>query len=211
MSAHHDEHDHYTWSPPSEVEARVRALESLLVEKGYAEHDAIDAMIDAFENDLGPLHGARVVAKAWVDPDFKKRLLEDATSAIEELGYRGLQTEHVVAVENTKDTHHLVVCTLCSCYPWTLLGLPPNWFKMPQYRSRAVIEPREVLKEFGVELDEDVNIEVWDSSAEIRFLVIPERPEGTEGMTEEGLAQLVTRDSMIGVGKALTPSPVGMG
>ena len=208
MGAHHehrDEHEH-SWAPPSEVEARVNALESLLVEKGLVEHDAVDALISAFENDVGPMNGARVVAKAWVDPDFKRRLLEDATSAISELGYTGLRAEHLVALENTSETHHMVVCTLCSCYPWALLGLPPVWYKSAPYRSRAVSEPRTVLREFGLELSKECQIEVWDSSADIRYLVIPERPEGTEGMSEEELAALVTRDSMIGVGRALSPS-----
>lgn len=205
-----DDHEHegseyHTWAPPSEVEARVRALEALLVEKGLAEHDAIDATVATFENDLGPMNGAKVVARAWTDPGYRQRLLEDATGAVDELGFRGLQTEHVVAVENTPTRHHLVVCTLCSCYPWTLLGLPPAWFKLPQYRSRAVIEPRAVLAEFGVELAPDADVHVWDTSAEIRYLVIPERPEGTEGLSEDDLAKLVTRDSMIGVGRALSP------
>lgn len=205
----YEEYVHY-WNPPSEIEARVRAFESLLVERGYAQHDAIDAMVDAFENDLGPLYGARVVAKAWSDPEFKARLLENTTEVLHELNIPQLQTEHVITVENKPGVHNLVVCTLCSCYPWGLLGLPPHWFKAPQYRSRAVSEPREVLKEFGLELPADTKIQVWDTSAEIRYLVLDERPAGTEGWTEEQLAELVTRDSMIGVGKATAPSTAGV-
>lgn len=210
---HHHDHDHdhdgqeehyHTWVAPSEIEARVRALESLLVEKGITTHDAIDSLVAAFENDLGPMHGARVVAKAWVDPAYRKRLEEDGTSAIAELGYRGLQTEHVKALFNTPSDHHVWVCTLCSCYPWTLLGIPPVWFKAAPYRSRVVIEPRAVISEFGYEVPDDVQIHVWDTSAEQRYLVVPERPADTDDLTEEQLAEFVTRDAMIGTGTALT-------
>lgn len=203
MSHPHDEHH---WHPPTAIEARVRAFESLLVEKGYAEHDAIDAMVAAFEKDIGPMRGARVVARAWSDPGFKRRLLEDANPVLREMDLAGLHAEHMVVVENTEREHNMVVCTLCSCYPWALLGLPPNWYKMPAYRSRAVIEPRAVLGEFGVRLADDVRIRVWDSSAHIRYLVIPRRPAGTEDLDEDALAGLVTRDSMIGVGLALEPA-----
>jgi nitrile hydratase len=210
MSAEHS-HDHnaekqHAWTEPSKIEARVRALESLLVEKGLTTHDAIDTLISVFENDLGPMHGARVVAKAWVDPAYRKRLDEDGTAAIAELGYRGLQTEHVKALFNSKKERHVWVCTLCSCYPWTLLGIPPVWFKSAPFRAKVVSHPREVLKDFGVTVDPDVDFRIWDTSAEQRYIVIPERPAGTEGMSEEQLAALVTRDSMIGTGNPLTPA-----
>lgn len=188
-----------------EPDIRSRALESLLYEKGLLTPAAVDAVISAFERDLGPLNGARVVARAWVDPAYRRRLLEDATPAIAELGFGGLQGEHMLAVENTPDVHNVVVCTLCSCYPWPVLGLPPRWYKDPAYRSRVVVEPRAVLSEFGLELDADVEVRVWDSSAEIRYLVLPEQPPGTEGMSEEDLSQLVTRDSMIGVAQVAGP------
>jgi nitrile hydratase subunit alpha len=194
--------------PASEVEiaARAKALESLLVEKGLVGTDAIDRVAGAYESDIGPMLGARVVARAWSDPEFKEQLLEDASAACAQLDIGGMQGEHMVAVENSEQVHNVVVCTLCSCYPWPVLGLPPNWYKYPQYRSRAVMEPRKVLKEeFGLDIDESVEVRVWDSSAEIRYLVLPERPEGTEGMSEEELASLVIRDSMIGVGKPRTP------
>jgi nitrile hydratase len=191
---------------PSDVEVRVRALESLLVEKGITSSDAIDAVVAAYERDIGPMNGARVVARAWTDPEYKRRLLDDATAAIAELGYGGAQGEHMVVLENTATVHNLVVCTLCSCYPWPVLGLPPVWYKSPAYRSRAVSEPRAVLREFGLELPEDVEVRVWDSSAEIRYLVLPERPAGTEGLSEEELAALVTRDAMIGVAKPRVPA-----
>ena len=194
--------------PASEVEiaARAKALESLLVEKGLVGTDAIDRVAGAYESDIGPMLGARVVARAWSDPEFKEQLLEGASAACAQLDIGGMQGEHMVAVENSEQVHNVVVCTLCSCYPWPVLGLPPNWYKYPQYRSRAVMEPRKVLKEeFGLDIDESVDVRVWDSSAEIRYLVLPERPEGTEGMSEEELASLVTRDSMIGVGKPRTP------
>jgi len=190
----------------SEVAARAKALESLLVEKGLVSTDAIDKVVSAYESDIGPMLGARVVARAWSDPGFKEQLLEDASEACAQLDIGGMQGEHMVAVENSEQVHNVVVCTLCSCYPWPVLGLPPNWYKYPQYRSRAVMEPRKVLKEeFGLDVDESVDIRVWDSSAEIRYLVLPERPEGTEGMSQEELASLVTRDSMIGVGEPRTP------
>ena len=180
---------------------RVKALESLLVEKGIVDPAALDAIIDTYENKVGPRNGARVVARAWSDPAYKARLLGDATQAIAELGYGGRQGEHMVVVENTPTVHNLVVCTLCSCYPWSVLGLPPVWYKSAPYRSRAVIDPRGVLAEFGLSLSDDVEIRVWDSTAEVRYLVLPERPSGTEGLSEDALAELVTRDSMIGVGK----------
>jgi nitrile hydratase len=205
MSDTHDhdhDHDHeggHHPAPLSAVEARARAIESLLIERGLLSSEAIDKVADAYEKDIGPLNGARAIARAWVDPAFKKRLLDEATSALRELGIGGLQGEHMVAVENTSKVHNLVVCTLCSCYPWPVLGLPPAWYKSPPFRSRVVKEPRSVLAEFGVALDPQVEVRVWDSSAEIRYLVIPERPKGTENMSEEQLAKLVTRDSMIGV------------
>lgn len=208
-SDHEHEHGHY-WSEPSENDARVRALESLLIEKGYLTSDAVDTIVSTFENDIGPMNGARVVAKAWVNPDFKQWLLQDATSAIGSMGYLGLQGEHMVAVENTPTVHNVVVCTLCSCYPWPILGIPPNWFKQPQYRARVVIEPRKVLKDdFGLELDASVEVKVWDTGAEIRYMVLPERPAGTENMTEEELANLVSRDAIIGVAKVKAPAMVG--
>jgi len=199
------EHGHHP-APLSDVEARTRALESILLEKGLLTPDAVDKVIAAYERDIGPLNGARVVARAWVDAAYKKRLLTDATPAIAELGFGGRQGEHMVVVENTPAIHNVIVCTLCSCYPWPVLGLPPVWYKSPPYRSRVVIEPRKVLQEFGLKLDEAIEIRVWDSSAEIRYLVLPERPAGTEGMTEEELVKLVTRDSMIGVAQAKMPA-----
>ena len=203
----HDEHDHdeHHATPPSEIEARVRALESLLTERGLVTPDAIDRVVSAYENDIGPLNGARAVARAWVDPGFKQRLLDDATAALRELGIGGLQGEHMVAVENTPQTHNVVVCTLCSCYPWPVLGLPPTWYKSPPYRSRMVKEPRAVLAEFGLRLDPSVEVRVWDSVAELRYFVLPERPPGTDGMSEDELAKLVTRDAMIGVAKPEDP------
>ena len=193
----------------AEIAVRAKALESLLVEKGLVSTDAIDKVVSAYETDIGPMLGARVVARAWSDPDFKALLLEDANAACEQLGIGGMQGEHMVVVENTDQVHNTVVCTLCSCYPWPVLGLPPNWYKYPQYRSRTVMEPRKVLREeFGLALDESKDVRVWDSSAEIRYFVLPERPEGTEGMSEEELASLVTRDSMIGVGEPRTPEEI---
>ena len=206
---HSDAHGHHTWNEPSKIEARVRALESLLVEKGVTTHDSIDTLVAAFENDLGPMHGAKVVAKAWTDPAYRKRLEEDGTSAIAELGYRGLQTEHVKALFNSDTDHHVWVCTLCSCFPWTLLGIPPVWFKSAPFRARIVSHPRSVLEEFGLVLPDSVKVHVWDTSAEQRYLVVPQRPAGTEGMSRKRWHGLVTRDSMIGVGLALTPAPAG--
>ncbi len=199
------EHGHHP-APLSDVEARTRALESILLEKGLLTPDAVDKVIAAYERDIGPLNGARVVARAWVDAAYKKRLLTDATPAIAELGFGGRQGEHMVVVENTPAIHNVIVCTLCSCYPWPVLGLPPVWYKSPPYRSRVVIEPRKVLQEFGLKLDEAIEIRVWDSSAEIRYMVLPERPAGTEDMIEEELVKLVTRDSMIGVAQAKAPA-----
>lgn len=195
---------------PSDPALRVMALESLLVEKGLLDPEALDALVDAYEHRIGPHNGARVVARAWKDPAYKTRLLTDATAAIAELGFGGLQGEHMVAVENTPTVHNLVVCTLCSCYPYPLLGLPPVWYKSAAYRSRAVIDPRGVLREFGLELPAETQVRVWDSTAELRYLVLPEQPEGTEDMSEEQLASLVTRDAMIGVGR-VPPQPAGEG
>jgi len=184
---------------------RVNKIEALLIEKGIVSRSALDKLVDIYENDLGPMNGARVVARAWVDPDFKSRLLENATAAIAELGYGGLQGEHMVVVENTPAIHNVVVCTLCSCYPWPVLGLPPAWYKSFAYRSRVVIEPRSVLKEFGTEIDDGIEVRVWDSSSEVRYLVLPERPPGTDDMNETELAELVTRDAMIGVTRVQVP------
>jgi nitrile hydratase len=202
---HDHHHDHDDHSHLSEIELRVRALESILVEKGYVDPAAIDALVETYEVKVGPRNGAKVVAKAWADPAYREWLRTDATAAIASLGFIGRQGEHMVAVENTPDEHNMVVCTLCSCYPWPVLGLPPVWYKSAPYRSRAVLDPRRVLAEFGVHLPETTRIRVWDSTAEVRYLVIPMRPEGTEGMGEEALAELVTRDSMIGTGLALHP------
>jgi nitrile hydratase subunit alpha len=191
--------------PEPEPAIRVRALEAILTEKGLIDPKAIDALVDTYEHKIGPRNGAKVVAKAWVDPAFKQRLLTNATAAIKELGFSGLQGEDMVVVENTPEVHNLVVCTLCSCYPWPTLGLPPVWYKSAPYRARAVSDPRSVLKEFGTELPETVEVQTWDTTAELRYLVLPERQPGTENMTEEQLAGLVTRDSMIGVTKAKAP------
>jgi nitrile hydratase len=204
MSGHEHHHDHQ--AVPSDPTLRVKALESLLVEKGLVDPAALDALIDTYEHKVGPRNGARVVARAWTDPAFKQRLLTDATTAIAELGYGGAQGEHMLALENTPQVHNLVVCTLCSCYPWSVLGLPPAWYKSAPYRSRSVIDPRGVLCEFGLSLAEDVEVRVWDSTAELRYLVLPERPAGTEGMTEDQLAALVTRDAMVGVAKVMPPA-----
>lgn len=200
MSEHHD-HD----APLPDTVLRVKALESLLVEKGLVDPEALDVLIDTYETKVGPRNGARVVARAWVDDEYRKRLLEDATAAIAEFGFKGRQSEHMVVLENTPKRHNMVVCTLCSCYPWAVLGLPPVWYKAAPYRAKAVIDPRGVLEEFGVTLDDDVEIRVWDSTAEIRYLVLPMRPAGTEGMSEEELAELVTRDAMIGTGLPESP------
>jgi len=194
-------HDHDHQEVPSDLALRVKALESLLVEKGLVDPAALDALIDNYEHKVGPRNGARVVARAWSDPAYKQRLLSDATAAIAELGYGGRQGEHMVVVENTPKIHNLVVCTLCSCYPWSVLGLPPVWYKSAPYRSRAVIDPRGVLHEFGVEVTDDVEVRVWDSTAELRYLVLPERPAGSEKLSEDELAGLVTRDAMVGVAK----------
>ena len=204
-SHHHDhDHDHDHGSELSEAALRVRALETILTEKGYIDPAALDAIIETYETKIGPRNGARVVAKAWTDPNYKVRLLADATAAIAELGYSGRQGEHMRVVENTPELHNMVVCTLCSCYPWTVLGLPPVWYKSTPYRSRSVIDPRGVLKDFGVELPSTMRIRVWDSTAEMRYLVLPMQPEGTVGLGEEQLAALVTRDSMIGTGLPLS-------
>jgi nitrile hydratase subunit alpha len=212
MSDH--DHTHHHGAPPNPYHSsdrpeehnralaeRVAKIESLLIAKGLVDKGAIDKIVDIYEHDLGPMNGARVVARAWTDPDYKQRLLSNATAAIAELGFGGLQGEHMVVVENTPEIHNVVVCTLCSCYPWPVLGLPPTWYKDAAYRSRVVIDPRSVLTEFGTSLDDDVEVRVWDSSAEIRYLVLPERPPGTERLNEEQLAGLINRDSMIGVKK----------
>jgi nitrile hydratase len=196
------EHD----APLSEVELRVRALESLLVDKGLVEPAALDALIDTYETKVGPRNGARVVARAWVDPAYQRRLLEDGTAAVAEFGFVGRQSEKLVVVENTPTVHNLVVCTLCSCYPWAVLGLPPVWYKSAPYRARAVIDPRGVLRELGVDVRVGAEVRVWDSTAEIRYMVLPERPAGTEGMSEDALAALVTRDAMIGVARVAGPA-----
>ena len=198
-------HDHAHNAPPSETAMRVKALETLLTEKGLLDPAAIDALVETYETKIGPRNGAKVVARAWTDPDYKQRLLEDGSAAIAELGFSGVQGEDMVVVENTDDVHNLVTCTLCSCYPWPTLGLPPIWFKSAPYRARSVIDPRGVLEEFGVALSDDIEVRVWDSSAELRYLVLPQRPAGTEGLSEDELAALVTRDSMIGT--ALVEAP----
>jgi nitrile hydratase len=203
-AAHSHDHEH-EGSHLDDVELRVRALETLLTEKGYIDPAALDVFIDTYENKIGPRNGAKVVARAWADPDYRRRLLDDATAAVAEFGFAGRRGEHLVAVENTPETHNMVVCTLCSCYPWTVLGLPPVWYKSPPYRSRAVIEPRAVLKEFGVTLPETTRIRVWDSTAEIRYLVVPMRPADTDRWDAERLAELITRDSMIGTGLPTNP------
>ena len=205
---HHDHdhgHDHDHDNRYTDMQARVRALETVLTQKGLIDPAAIDAIVETYETKIGPRNGARVVAKAWSDPAFAEWLKQDATAAIASLGYTGRQGEHMRAVFNTPDTHKLVVCTLCSCYPWSVLGLPPVWYKAPAYRSRAVIDPRGVLAEFGVTLPAEKKIRVWDSTAELRYLVIPERPQGTDGLDEEALADLVSRDAMIGTGIAAAP------
>ena len=196
-----ESHDHDHQVVPDDIALRVRALESILIDRNMIDPADLDEVVDTYENRIGPRNGAQVVARAWADPDFKARLLADGTAAIGEMGYLGAQGEHMVVVENTPDVHNLVVCTLCSCYPWPTLGLPPVWYKSAAYRARAVIEPRAVLQEFGVDLPGDVEVRVWDSTADIRYLVLPERPADTEGMSEEQLTDLVTRDAMIGVAK----------
>ena len=199
---HHD-HDHDHQALPSDFALRVKSLESLLVEKGLVDQRALDVLVDSYEHKIGPRNGARVVARAWSDSAYKQRLLADADSAIGELGYGGMQGEHMVVVENTPRVHNLVVCTLCSCYPWPVLGLPPVWYKSAPYRARAVIDPRGLLEDLGFEVSPDVEVRVWDSTAEIRYLVLPERPAGTEGLGEDALAALVTRDSMVGVARVV--------
>jgi nitrile hydratase subunit alpha len=204
MTSHEDDHDHT--KPPSELELRVKALESLLVERHIVEAAALDAIVDAYENKIGPRNGAAVVARAWVDPEYKARLLSDSTAAIKELGFSGLQGEDIAVVENTPSLHNMIVCTLCSCYPWPTLGLPPTWYKAAPYRSRAVIDPRGVLKELGLDIPADKEVRVWDSTAEVRYMVLPERPSGTDGWTEAQLMELITRDSMIGTGFPKSPN-----
>ncbi len=199
------EHSHEHTDPPSDLELKVKALESLLVDKGLVDPAALDALIDTYEKKVGPQNGARVVARAWSEPEYRVWLLEDATAAIASMGFIGRQGEHMTAVENTGQVHNLVVCTLCSCYPWTVLGLPPVWYKSAPYRSRAVSDPRGVLTEFGTELADGVEIQVWDSTSEMRYLVVPEQPVGTEGWSIDELVPLVSRNSMIGVEKARTP------
>ncbi len=206
-----DDHEHEHQTVPSEIALRVKALETVLVEKEMVDPAELDAVVDTYENKIGPRNGARVVARAWVDPAYKAGLLSNATDAIAQLGYGGAEGEYMVVVENEPKVHNLVVCTLCSCYPWPTLGLPPVWYKSAPYRSRVVIDPRGVLREFGLELADDVEIRVWDSTAEIRYLVLPERPAGTENMTEAELAEIVTRDSMIGVAKVAPPEAAGDG
>jgi nitrile hydratase subunit alpha len=207
MSDHDHDHDHEHphAAPASPLAERVKSLEALLVAKKLVDPDSLNALIDTYEHKVGPRNGAKVVAKAWADPAYKERLLRDATAAIAEFGFTGRQGEHMVAVENTPAVHNMVVCTLCSCYPWPVLGLPPVWYKSAPYRSRAVLDPRGVLREFGTVIGDEVEVRVWDSTAELRYLVLPERPAGTEGFSEEQLAELVTRDSMIGVTRAKAP------
>ena len=199
MSEDHDD------SHLSDTELRVRTLESLLVDKGIVDPEALEVLIQTYEEKIGPQNGGRVVARAWSEPEYRDWLLRDATTAIADMGYQGLQGEHMYVVENTPGVHNLVVCTLCSCYPWPVLGLPPTWYKSAPYRSRAVIDPRGVLAEFGTEVGSDVAVRVWDSTAELRYLVLPERPQGTDGMSQKELAQLVSRNAMIGVEKAAAP------
>jgi nitrile hydratase len=206
---HTHTHDHEHQAVPSDPALRVKALESLLVEKGLVDRAALDALVDTYENKIGPRNGARVVARAWVDPAYKTRLLADANDAMADFGYLSKQGDRMVVVENTSSVHNLIVCTLCSCYPWPVLGLPPVWYKSASYRSRSVIDPRGVLREFGLDLPADVEVRVWDSTAELRYLVLPERPAGTDHFSEEQLAALVTRDSMVGVTK-VAPSQAGV-
>ena len=203
MSTEHG-HDHHP-RPDSELALRARALEALLAEKGLVAADAIDAVVELYERDVGPQNGARVVAHAWTDPAYRERLLADGAKAIAELGFGGAEADTLVAVANTPTVHNVVVCTLCSCYPWPVLGLPPTWYKSPPYRARVVAEPRAVLREFGLELAGEVEVRVWDSSAEVRYFVLPERPEGTDDLSEEELAPLVTRDAMVGVARVAAP------
>ncbi|MEP2681291.1 MULTISPECIES: nitrile hydratase subunit alpha [Rhodobacterales] len=202
MPHDHSDHDHPHALLPSDPALRVKALETILTQKGLIDPAALDEIIETYETKIGPRNGAEVVARAWIDPAFREALLEDATKVVSELGFYGRQGEHMVAVENTKDVHNMVVCTLCSCYPWPLLGIPPGWYKSDAYRARAVREPRKVLAEFGITLPEDTAIRVWDSTAEVRYLVVPMRPEGTEEMAQSELVELISRDSMIGTGLA---------
>jgi nitrile hydratase subunit alpha len=206
-----DHHVHDHGSELSDLQLRVRALETILTEKGYIDPAALDAIVEACETQIGPHNGARVVARAWVDPEFKKRLLQDATEAANSLGHVSPVGAHLIAVENTPELHNLVVCTLCSCYPWEVLGLPPVWYKSAPYRSRAVIDPKGVLSDFGLKLPEQTKVRIWDSTAETRFLVLPMRPEGTAGLSEEQLAELVTRDSMVGTGLPRSPADAKRG
>ena len=206
MAHDHDQHDEH--SELSETQLRVRALETILTEKGYVDPSALDVLIETYEKKVGPRNGARVVAKAWTDPEYRTWLLRDANAAIASVGYAGRQGEHIVVLENTPQRHNMVVCTLCSCYPWPVLGLPPVWYKSAPYRSRAVADPRGVLRDFGLELPADTEIRVWDSTAEVRYLVLPMRPKESEGRSEEELAELVTRNSMIGTGLPLAPAGV---
>jgi nitrile hydratase len=206
MTSHEHDHDDDHTKPPLELELRVKALESLLVERQIVEVAALDAIVDAYENKIGPRNGAAVVARAWVDPEYKSRLLSDSTAAIKELGFSGLQGEDIAVVENTSSLHNMIVCTLCSCYPWPTLGLPPTWYKAAPYRSRAVIDPRGVLKELGLDISAETEVRVWDSTAETRYMVLPERPSGTDGWTEAQLMELITRDSMIGTGLPKSPN-----
>ena len=210
MSHGHEHDGHHHPREKSDVELRAEALEALLADRGLVSTDAIDAVVKLYEEDIGPQNGARVIARAWVDPAYKARLLENGTAAVAELGYGGMEASKIVVVENTPSVHNLIVCTLCSCYPWPVLGLPPTWYKSPPYRARAVAEPRAVLREFGLELSLDVEIRVWDSTAEIRYLVMPERPDGTEAWSEDELARLVTRDAMIGTAKATEPAALAI-
>ena len=205
MSGNHSHNGEHHPEPQPYAALRTKAIESLLIEKGLLSTDAIDARVQAYEQDIGPLNGAKVVARAWTDAEYKKRLLEDGTAAVAEQGFFGAQGAEIIALENTPTVHNVVVCTLCSCYPWPVLGLPPRWYKSDAYRARVVIEPRAVLMEFGLALDESVEVRVWDSNSDIRYMVLPERPERTDGMGEDALAALVTRDSMIGVAQAKTP------
>lgn len=203
---HHHDHDHDHDHDDDGLALRVKALEALLVERGYLASDAVDKLAETYEHDIGPMNGARVVARAWTDPAYRARLLEDGTAAIKEFGYAGFEGGHVQVCENTDEVHNVVVCTLCSCYPWSALGLPPAWYKEPAYRARVPVEPRQVIREMGYEVPAEKSIRVWDSSAEVRYMVLPQRPEGTEGMSEAELAELVTRDSMIGVNVPLEPA-----
>ncbi len=205
MSEQHD-HDHHEHEEEAWAALRTKALESLLVEKGLIASNAVDEVVRIYEQDIGPLNGAKVVARAWADPGYKRRLLENGTEAIAELGFFGAQGAEIVVIENTPSVHNVVVCTLCSCYPWPVLGLPPTWYKSEAYRSRTVIEPRAVLREFGLALDDSVEVRVWDSTSEVRYMVLPQQPPGTDGWTEEQLVPLVTRDSMIGVAHAKSPA-----